>query len=276
MESLKLKGKTAYVTGAGRGIGRAVALKLAEEGANIVLNDLDREPADEVTQAISALGGTTLPVVGSVTEEGFADHFVQQGLEVFGDIDIIVNNAGYTWDAFIANMSDAQFDAMIDVHVKAPFRVLRAAAPYIRQRAEAEAARGEEVFRKVVNVSSIAGLGGNPGQANYAAGKAAVVGLTKTLAKEWGRFKVNVNCAAFGFIETRLTETRDTKEQVIVDGNAVGVGIPKAAADAFGAQVPLGRGGTPEEAADGVYLLCSPESNYISGQVLVIGGGLVL
>ncbi|MFC3612786.1 SDR family NAD(P)-dependent oxidoreductase [Lutimaribacter marinistellae] len=276
MESQRLKGKTAYVTGAGRGIGRAVALKLAREGANVVINDLDGEPANEVAGAISGLGGTALPVIGSVTEEGFADHFIQQGLDAFGEIDIVVNNAGYTWDTYLAKMSDAQFDAMMDVHVKAPFRVLRAAAPHIRKRAEAEAARGEEVFRKVVNVSSIAGLGGNPGQANYAAGKAAVIGLTKTLAKEWGRHKVNVNCAAFGYIETRLTEAREVKEQVVVDGNAIGVGIPKAAAEAFGSQVPLGRGGTPEEAADGVYLLCAPEANYVSGQVLVIGGGLLI
>lgn len=275
MTAQRLLGKTAFITGAGRGIGRAVALKLASEGARIVLNDLDDEPAHYVVQTIANMGGNAKPVVGSVTENGFAEKFINEGLEAFGEIDIIVNNAGYAWDAMIGRMTDDQFDAMLNVHAKAPFRILRAAAPHIRERAEAEAARGEEVFRKVVNVSSIAGLGGNIGQANYAAGKAAVVGLTKTLAKEWGRYKVNVNCAAFGYIETRLTEARDTKETVIVDGNAVGVGIPQATADAFGAQVPLGRGGTTEEAADGVYLLCAPESNYVSGQVLVIGGGLI-
>lgn len=276
MDNQRLKGKTAYVTGAGRGIGRAVALKLAREGAHVVLNDLDAAPAAEVVEAINALGGRAHAVVGSVTEAGFAERFIQSGMESFGGVDIIVNNAGYTWDSFVGKMTDAQFDAMLNVHVKAPFQVLRAAAPHIRNFAETEATQGQEVFRKVVNISSIAGLGGNVGQANYASGKAAVVGLTKTLAKEWGRYKVNVNCAAFGFIETRLTEARDTKASVVVDGNTVGVGIPKVAADAFGAQVPLGRGGTPEEAADGVYLLCAPESNYVSGQVLVIGGGLTI
>lgn len=276
MNHQKLYGKTAYVTGAGRGIGRSVALKLASEGAQLVINDLDEDPAQEVVSTIEAAGGKAIAVAGSVTEEGYAERFIGRGIETFNSIDIIVNNAGYTWDSYLGRMTDDQFDAMMDVHAKAPFRILRAAAPHIRKWAKDEAEAGTEVFRKIVNVSSIAGLGGNPGQANYAAGKAAIVGLTKTLAKEWGPLKVNVNCAAFGYIETRLTEARETKQEVVIDGNAVGVGIPKAAADAFGASVPLGRGGTPEEAAGGVYLLCAPESNYISGQVLVIGGGLII
>lgn len=272
----KLDGKTAFVTGSGRGIGRAVALKLASEGANIVLNDLDEEIAAEVAAEIETLGRKSVSVIGSVTEDGFAERFIQAGLDRFGGIDIIVNNAGYTWDSMAAKMTDDQFDAMYDVHVKAPFRILRAAAPHIRGFAEAEAAEGREVFRKVVNISSIAGLGGNVGQVNYASAKAAITGLTKTLAKEWGRMKVNVNCVAFGLIETRLTEGTDEKKEVVIDGNRVGVGIPKKAASAFSAMVPLGRGGTPAEAADGVYLMCAPESNYVSGQVLVVGGGLTI
>lgn len=273
---MKLENKTAYVTGSGRGIGRAIALKLASEGANLVLNDLDAEPVAEVTAEIEAMGRKSVSVVGSVTEDGFAERFIQAGVDAFGGLDIIVNNAGYTWDSMIAKMTDDQFDAMMDVHVKAPFRILCAAAPHIRGFAEAEAAEGREVFRKVVNVSSIAGLGGNPGQANYSSGKAAIIGMTKTLAKEWGRMKVNVNVAAFGYITTRLTEATDEKKEITVDGKRIGVGIPEKSAKVFGSMVPLGRAGTPEEAADGVYLLCAPESNYVSGQTLVIGGGLVI
>ncbi|MEL6977148.1 MAG: SDR family oxidoreductase [Pseudomonadota bacterium] len=269
----KLDGKTAYVTGSGRGIGREVALKLASEGARVMVNDLDDAPAAEVVAAIEAMGGAAQAVVGSVTEDGFAERFIQRGVETFGGVDIIVNNAGYTWDGMIHGMTDEQFDAMLDVHLKAPFRVLRAAAGFIRPAAKKEAEEGREVFRKVVNISSIAGTGGNIGQANYASGKAGVVGLTKTLAKEWGRFKVNVNCVAFGYIETRMTQATDDKEEVEIDGNRIGLGIPKAMVQGMKMLIPLGRGGTPEEAAGAVYLLCAPESNYISGQTLIASGG---
>jgi 3-oxoacyl-[acyl-carrier protein] reductase len=249
-------------------------LKLAREGARLVVNDLDATPAEAVVSEIRALGGEAIAVIGSVTAEGFAARFINSGIEAFGEIDIIVNNAGYTWDALIGKMSDAQFDAMIDVHVKAPFQILRAAIEPIRVRAAAEAASGREVFRKVVNISSIAGTGGNIGQANYSSAKSAVLGLTKTLAKEWGRFKVNVNCVAFGLIETRLTAASDAKQSITVEGNQVSIGLPPKIFDGFKGQIPIGRAGTPEEAADGVYLLCSPESNYITGQVLTVGGGL--
>lgn len=272
----KLDGKTAYVTGSGRGIGRAVALKLAFEGAAVVVNDLDAEPAEAVAQEIQAMDGKAIAVPGSVTAEDFADRFIASGLEAFGGVDIIVNNAGYTWDASIGKMTDRQFDAMIDVHVKAPFRILRAASGPIRKAAEAEAAEGREVFRKVVNISSVAGTGGNMGQVNYSTAKSAVLGMTKTLAKEWGRFKVNVNCVAFGMIETRLTEAVDEKKTIAVEGNEIEVGIPTKVARGFASLIPLGRPGTPEEAADGVYLFCSPESNYVSGQVVIVGGGLVI
>jgi 3-oxoacyl-[acyl-carrier protein] reductase len=270
----KLDGKTAYITGGGRGIGRALALKLAGEGAQVVVNDLDPAPAEETVTAIAERCGRAVAVPGSVTDEGFAERFIEAGLTEFGGVDIIVNNAGYTWDAMIGKMSDAQFDAMLDVHVKAPFRILRAAADPIRERAKAEAAEGLEVFRKVVNVSSIAGTGGNAGQVNYSAAKSAVLGMTRTLAKEWGRLKVNVNCVAFGLIETRLTEVSDEKRQIDVAGQRIDVGIPTKVAQGFAAMIPLGRPGTAEEAADGVYLFCAPESNYISGQVVIVGGGL--
>lgn len=272
----RLAGKTAYITGAGRGIGRAIALKLAADGANVVLNDLDAEPAQSVATEIEAMGAKALPIPGSVTAEGFADGFIGAGLDKFGGVDIIVNNAGYTWDSFIGEMSDQQFDAMIDVHLKAPFQILRAAAPFIKAQAAEEAAEGREVFRKVVNISSIAGTGGNAGQANYASAKAGVVGLTKTMAKEWGRMKVNVNAVAFGMIATRLTEATDEKKSIDVEGNQIGIGIPKKLVAGMEAMIPMGRAGTVEEAAGGVYLFCIPESNYVSGQTLIVGGGLTI
>ncbi len=271
---MKLTGKTAYITGAGNGIGRAVALKLASEGANIVLNDLEDAPAQAVVEEITAAGGNAIAVVGSVTEDGFAERFIGAGVQKWNAIDIIVNNAGYTWDSLIGHMTDDQFDAMMDVHVKAPFQILRAASGFIKGAAKQEAEDGREVFRKVVNISSIAGTGGNVGQANYSSAKSAVLGLTKSLAKEWGRYKVNVNCVAFGYIETRLTQATDDKKSITVDGNTVGIGIPTKVAGGFAAMVPLGRPGTPEEAADGVYLMCCPESNYVSAQILTVGGGL--
>ncbi len=272
----KLKGKVAYVTGSGRGIGRAVALKLASDGASVVVNDLDEAPANEVVDEITDSGGTALAVVGSVTEEGFAERFINAGIDAYGGVDIIVNNAGYTWDSMIHKMSDEQFDAMLDVHLKAPFQILRAASGFIRNAAAEEAAAEREVVRKVVNISSVAGTGGNIGQANYSSAKSGVVGLTKSLAKEWGRLKVNVNCVAFGFIATRLTEATDEKKSVTVDGHEVALGIPNKVHQGFTRMIPMGRQGTAEEAAGGVYLFCIPESDYVSGQTLIVGGGITL
>ena len=267
----KLDGKVAIVSGSGRGIGRAVALKLAAEGARIVVNDLDEAPARETADVIAATGGRAVVCAGSVTEPSFGERFVATALDTFGGLDIIVNNAGYTWDSVIQKMTDEQFQAIMDVHVTAPFRILRAAAEPIRRFSKAEALEGREVFRKVVNISSVSGLGGNPGQVNYAAAKAAVVGMTKTLAKEWGRYKVNVNCVAFGFIKTRMTQplTPDSGD------SSRKVGVQPAVIEQLEQHaIPLGRLGTPEEAADGVYLFCTPESNYISGQVVTVGGGI--
>lgn len=272
----KLEGKTAYITGGGRGIGREVALKLAADGANVVVNDLDADPANAVVAEIETLGSKAIAVSGSVVGEDFGDRFIKAGVDAFGGVDIIVNNAGYTWDAMIHKMPDNQFDAMVDVHLKAPFRILRAAGQFIIPEAKIEAAEGREVFRKVVNISSIAGTGGNAGQVNYSSAKSGIIGLTKTLAKEWGRYKVNVNCVAFGFISTRLTEATDEKKTIMVEGKEIGVGIPKKIVAGFESAIPMRRGGTPEEAAGGVYLMCIPESNYVSGQTLIVGGGLTL
>ena len=274
---MKLNGKVALVTGAGRGIGRAIALKLANEGARVVVNDLDEAPGAETVADIAASGGEACVVNGSVVAPGFAERFVQTAVDRFGGIDIIVNNAGFTWDSVIQKMTDEQFQAVMDVHVTAPFRILRAAADPIRRLAKAEAEQGREVFRKVVNISSVSGLGGNAGQANYAAAKAGIVGLTKTLAKEWGRYRVNVNCVAFGFIQTRMTQALGDASATTVDvgGRAIQYGVQRALLDTLEKQqIPLGRLGTVEEAANGVYLFCIPESDYISGQVITVGGGI--
>ena len=269
----KLEGKVAYVTGSGRGIGREIALKLASDGARVVVNDLDAEPAQETVGLIRDGGGDALACVGSVTEPGFAERFIGTGVEGFGEIDIIVNNAGYTWDNVIQKMTDEQWATILDVHMTAPFRILRAATSFIRDAARREAEAGREVFRKVVNISSTSGLMGIPGQANYSAAKAGITGLTRALSKEWGRYRVNVNCVAYGLIRTRLTVASDADAAVEIEGNRIRVGVNPERLREAEATIPLGRAGTPREAAGAVYLLCIPESDYVSGQVLVCGGG---
>lgn len=272
---MKLHGKVALVTGAGRGIGRAIVDKLASEGARIVLNDLDAGPAEEAASAIRAAGGEAVVCAGSVTDPDFGTRFVATALDAFGGVDVIVNNAGFTWDSVIQKMTDEQFQAVLDVHVTAPFRILRAAAEPIRRFAKAEREAGQSVYRKVVNVSSLSGLDGHAGQANYAAGKAGIVGMTKALAKEWGRYRVTVNCVAFGFIQTRMTQPlRDGESMVDVGGRAVRYGVQPDVLDNLPRDVPLGRIGTAEDAANSVYLFCIPESDYVTGQVLRVSGGM--
>ena len=270
-----LDGKVAIVSGSGRGIGREIALKLASEGAKVVVNDLDAEPAKETVAAIEAAGGQAVACVGSVTDVDFGVRFVQGAVDNFGGLDIIVNNAGYTWDSVIQKMTDEQWDAILDVHLKAPFRILRAAQPVIAAAVKKAKAAGEPIpCRKVVNISSLAGTGGNAGQVNYSSAKAGVTGLTKALAKEWGRYNVTVNTVAFGLIKTRLTETpADADGTIDVAGVQIKVGVNPNLLAAMEQMVPLGRGGTPAEAAGAVYLFCIPESDYVSAQTLVCGGG---
>jgi 3-oxoacyl-[acyl-carrier protein] reductase len=265
-----LDDKVAIVTGSARGIGRATAELLSAQGARVVINDLD---ADAAKQTAGEISGETTVYAGDLTKPGAPDELVKTAIDAWGKIDIIVNNAGYTLDAPIHKMSDDWFQRMLDIHVVAPFRIIRAAAPHLREPAKKEREAGEEVFRKIVNVSSISGTMGNAGQANYSAGKSAVVGLTKTLAKEWGQFKVNCNAVAFGYIETRLTATKDDANVMEIDGEKVQLGIPDQMRGMASMLIPLGRPGTPEEAAGGVFLLCTPWANYIHGQVLNITGG---
>ena len=270
----KLNGKVALVSGSGRGIGRSIALKLASEGAAVVVNDLYPETGDAVAEEIRSLGGRACAVNGSVAEPGFAERFVGAAVEQFGGLDIIVNNAGYTWDTVVQKMTDEQWYAMLDVHLTAPFRIMRAAQPVIRDLHKADMEAGVRNVRKVVNISSMAGQFGNAGQLNYTAGKAGIIGMTKTLAKEWGRMAVTVNCVAFGVIKTRLTATIRNGATAKIDGRDIKVGINAGLLKMIEATVPLGRAGTPEEAAGSVFMFCIPESDYVSGQVIACSGGL--
>jgi 3-oxoacyl-[acyl-carrier protein] reductase len=265
-----LDGKAAIVTGSARGIGRATAELLAEQGARVLINDLD---ADVAEQAASEISGETAVFGGDLTKEGVPDQLIQKAVDEFGQIDIIVNNAGYTRDGVAHKMTDDQFQAMLDIHTVVPFRVLRAAAPHLREPAKQEKEEGREVFRKVVNVSSISGTMGNAGQVNYSAGKAGVVGLTKTLAKEWGQFKINVNAVAFGFVETRLTAAKESGNVMTKDGEEIQLGIPEQMRAMAAMIIPIGRPASPEEAAGPVFFLCSPWSDYVHGQVLNVTGG---
>ncbi|WP_210492075.1 SDR family NAD(P)-dependent oxidoreductase [Patulibacter sp. SYSU D01012] len=265
-----LDGKVAIVTGSARGIGRATAQLLLEHGARVVINDLD---GDLAQQTADDLGGESTVFAGDLTQDGTPDALVAHAIDTWGQLDILVNNAGYTLDAPIHKMSDDWWSRMLDIHLTVPFRTIRAAAPHLREPAKREREEGREVFRKIVNVSSISGTLGNAGQANYSAGKAGVVGLTRTLAKEWGQFKVNVNAVAFGWIETRLTASKDETNVTEIGGERVQLGIPDGMRELAPMLVPLGRPGTPEEAAGGIFYLCSPWSNYVHGQTLHVTGG---
>ncbi len=267
-----LDGKAAIVTGSARGIGRATAEMFVAEGAKVLINDLD---ADVAEQTSSEIDGETAVFAGDLTEPDAADKLVAAGVDAFGAVDIVVNNAGYTWDSVAHKMSDEQFQAMIDIHTIVPFRVARALAPHWREAAKTERGEGKEVFRKIINVSSTSGMMGNAGQVNYSAAKMAVVGMTKTLAKEWGQFKINVNAVAFGFVETRLTAAKEQGgEMTAPGGEKIELGIPEQMRAMASAIIPLGRPATPEEASAPVLFLASPMANYVHGQVLNVTGGM--
>jgi 3-oxoacyl-[acyl-carrier protein] reductase len=265
-----LEDKVAIVTGSARGIGRATAELLSSQGARVLINDLDGDVSE---QTASEIDGETLVFGGDLTKPGVCDELVEKVISEWGKVDILVNNAGYTIDAPIHKMSDENFQRMIDIHNVVPFRMCRAVAPHMREPAKAEREEGVEVFRKIVNVSSISGTMGNAGQANYSSGKSGVIGLTKTLAKEWGQFKINVNAVAFGYIETRLTADKHHSNTMEIDGQQVQLGIPSQMRQLAPQLIAFGRSGSPAEAAGGVFLLCTPWANFITGQVLGITGG---
>ena len=275
MLSITLENRVALVTGSGRGIGQAIAKRLAESGAAIMVNDLDAKSVEETAQIILSAGGRASGLAGDVTVPEFPRQLIEATLSSFGGIDIIVNNAGYTWDNVIQKTSDEQFQAMLDIHLVAPFRILREASAYLREKAKGEIAEGRRVMRKVVNITSIAGTDGNPGQAGYSSGKAGVIGLTKTLAKEWGRYNVNVNSVGFGLIETRLIQPLTGQDAHIdIKGRQIAVGVQPKVLESVKSMCPLGRLGTVEEAAGAVFFFCSPLSDYVTGEVLICGGGL--
>ena len=271
-----LKGKICIITGSGRGIGRAAALKFADEGARVAVTDIDEGHALQVAEKIARKGGQAVPVAGDVTSGEFAEMVVAETVKAFGpDIDVIVNNAGYTWDGLMHKMTDRQWQAMLDVHITAPFKIIRAASPYMRDNAAREKIeQGRAKCRKIINISSTAGLDGNFGQANYSSGKAALVGLTKTLAKEWGPYNVCVNSIAFGFIDTRLTQSKEAGEVLDRDGDQVALGVPERIRQMFTLVCPLGRPATPEEAAASILMVASPLADYITGQIIRVTGGM--
>ena len=268
-----LDGKSAIITGSARGIGRATAELFVQEGAKVLINDLDGDVAE---QASNEIGGETAVFAGDLTQPGACDELVKAAIDAFGQVDAVVNNAGYTWDGVVHRMSDEQFQAMLDIHTIVPFRVIRALAPSWREAAKAEKGEGKEVFRKIVNVTSISGTMGNAGQVNYSAAKAGVTGLTKTVAKEWGQFKVNCNAVAFGFVETRLTQAKEKGEKIKAAGDSeeqVELGIPEQMRQMASMMIPLGRPAQPAEAAGPVLFLCSELGNYVHGQVINVTGG---
>ena len=265
-----LDGKAAIITGSARGIGRATAELFAAQGAKVLINDIHGDVAE---QAASEIDGETAVFSGDLTEAGAPDKLVETAIEAFGSVDAIVNNAGYTWDGVVHRMTDEQFQAMLDIHTIVPFRMIRAVAPAWREAAKSERDEGKEVFRKIVNISSVSGTMGNAGQANYSSAKAGVTGLTKTMAKEWGQFKINSNAVAFGFVETRLTAAKEDAEEIERGGEKVELGIPAQMREMGKMMIPLGRPAQPEEAAGPVLFLCSDLANYIHGQVINVTGG---
>jgi 3-oxoacyl-[acyl-carrier protein] reductase len=270
-----LENKVAIITGSGRGIGAATAKLFAQHGAKVVVTDIDPAPTQETVSAIQAAGGTALAVPADVTDAGGVEELIGQTVNTYGGIDILVNNAGYTWDGMMHKMSDEQWEAMLAIHLTAPFKIIRAAVPYMREAAKKEKEQtGAAKARKIVNISSTTGTRGNVGQVNYAAGKAGVIGLTKTLSKEWGPFNIQVNAVAFGFIETRLTQPDEKGDFTERGGKKIKLGIPDQMRQMAFMMIPAGRAGTPEEAAGPVLFFASELSNYVSGQVLEITGGL--
>ncbi len=265
-----LDGKAAIITGSARGIGRATAELFIGEGARVLINDIDGEVAE---QAAGEIDGETAVFAGDLTKPGTCDDLVAKANEAFGEVDIVVNNAGYTWDGVVHKMSDEQFQAMLDIHTIVPFRLIRALAPSWREAAKEEAGHRTERFRKIINVTSISGTMGNAGQANYSAAKAGVTGLTKTIAKEWGQFKINVNAVAFGFVETRLTQAKEQAEAIERGGEKIELGIPEQQRAMASMIIPLGRPAQPAEAAGPVLFLASGLANYVHGQVLNVTGG---
>lgn len=268
-EMSNLSDRVAIVTGGARGMGLATTRLLVEAGARVMIADLDPEPTEV---AVAELGEQAAGHVGDITLAGVPDALVTSTIDRFGQLDIVINNAGYNWDAPLAEMTDEQWEAMLAIHATAPFRILRAAAPHL----VGELGSRPPYNRKVVNMSSVSGTMGEPWQQNYNAGKAAVLGLTKGLAREWAQHQINVNAVAPGIIDTRLTLSDQAGESIEVGGQSVPLGLSDDRRGDLTDVVPLGRAGTPEDVASLVFYLCTPAADYIHGQVMSVTGGLVM
>eukprot|EP01094_Clydonella_sp_ATCC50884_P019401 TRINITY_DN3777_c1_g1_i1.p1 TRINITY_DN3777_c1_g1~~TRINITY_DN3777_c1_g1_i1.p1 ORF type:complete len:286 (-),score=83.85 TRINITY_DN3777_c1_g1_i1:74-931(-) len=269
----RLPGRVAIVTGSGQGIGAATARLFAAHGAHVVVSDLDAAKAQEVVRSILALGQSACNVSGDITDPSFPAHLIESTVREFGDIHVIVNNAGYCWDGMLHKITDEQWDAMIAVHNTAPFRIIRAAAAVMREKAKAEIKEhGAAVPRSIINISSTSGLHGNVGQANYATAKMGILGLTKTVAKEWGGFGIRCNALAFGMVKTRLTQEKEKGASIQVNGKSIALGIPAKLGGSF-AHIPLGRAAETSEAAGAVLALASDLTSYVTGHCLEMTGG---
>lgn len=262
----RLEGKVAVITGAGRGIGRATAVRFAEEGAAIVVNDVDPEPAEETAQAVKEAGGQVLVSTDNTIELDQARQMMAGAAEAFGKIDILVNNAGITRDKTFHNLDDELWDFVLNVNLRTAFHSTLAAMPYMRDAAKKEMGeQGQAAYHRKINfTTSVAALTGNPGQANYTAAKGGIIGLTRTLSRELGPFRINVNCVAPGFIETRLTQAK---------GEGDDYGVPEPIRMMALAIIALGRYGQPEDVANAHLYLASNEADFITGVVLPIAGG---
>jgi 3-oxoacyl-[acyl-carrier protein] reductase len=263
-----LAGKVAIVTGSGRGIGRATATHLAHAGAHVVINDIDDGPAQEAAEEVRKSGGEAAVVLGSVVKPETAQALVEAAVKAWGRLDVLVNNAGITRDAMLQRMTDEQFTLVLDVIVRGSFNCIRAAAPYMRDAGKNDLKAGRRVHRKIVNVSSIAGIHGAVGNVNYATAKAAIVGMTKAVAREWAPFMINCNAVAPGIIDTRMTAARTDSKDVAT------LGIPADVREQIIKKIPIGRIGTPEDVANAILFFASPASDFITGEVLEIHGGL--
>lgn len=263
-----LSERVAVVTGAARGIGRAIAETFVREGAFVVLTDVDAGPLGEAVAACSAIReGAAQGVVANVAKREDTDRLMREAATRTGSIDILVNNAGVTRDKVVHQMTDEDWDLVIDVSLRGTFNCIRSVAPYMRDVAKREVEEHGEAqrVRKIVNFSSTAAIRGNPGQVNYAAAKLGNIGITRTMAQEWGRFRVCVNAVAPGFIETRLTAAKAKGEAL---------GIPEEQRQAMLTRIPFARYGLPQDIANAVLFFASPLSDYVTGQDINVSGGM--